>query len=439
MRPPTGLWGSGPSRPSRATGAMAIVVALAMLVWAPSLQADSVRLSGPLASSASRLPTSPDECDGVVVPPETALGAVMASRPAGTTFCLLAGTYEVDSTITTEAGDRVLGAGRNTTFIDGSGLSAATPGIFDITGASYFADLDVFGAPTPPGGTTGACSPNANCGKAFVLGGASLTLHSVDCHDNGGNCIGGGGSANVTVDSLDCWNNGNAYSMTSEFRYAACIKRAAIYSTPGNTTVTNSHVHDNPWVGIWCDFCKYGFFDIEDNRFVHNGKAGIQWEMSGGWTSSDHALIRNNVFRQNNYREEEEGAGVLIGTANDVTVESNVFESNVRASIEIVHTTSRNPPQPRGVGVVIKDNTLHADAIVGCGRASFVERLKPLPRFVLGLIAFIILLALVLLGLRFRSHPRLLVFGFAGVLVILFLVLSLLPLLNGSVACVNNA
>jgi hypothetical protein len=78
--------------------------------------------------------------------------------------------------------------------------------------------------------------------------------------------------------------------MTPEFLHAACIKRAAVYSTPGNTTVTNSHIHDNSWVGIWCDVCKYDFFDIDDNPFPNNGQVGVHWEMSGGWTSSDHAV-----------------------------------------------------------------------------------------------------------------------------------------------------
>ena len=57
--------------------------------------------------------------------------------------------------------------------------------------------------------------------------------------------------------------------------------------------------------------------------------------MSGGWTSSDHAVIRNNVFRQNNYREEDVGAGIIISMAKYVTVESNVFDGNRRASVNV--------------------------------------------------------------------------------------------------------
>jgi Right handed beta helix region len=446
MRRAPGRSTSDPSPVGRAGGARAPVVALAILLCTSWLDATSAGGSAPTASLASSSSsTNSNGCGGFEVPTDADLRQVMASRTPGTTYCLPAGSFEVRSTISIEAGDRVIGAGRDATFIDGSGLAPTSVGIFEIEGDAYFEDLEISGAPTPVGGSGVFCGTEtapfkSNCGKAFAIGGASLTVRSVDCHDNGGNCIGGGGSANVTVDGLDCWNNGNAYSMTSDFRYAACIKRAAIYSTPGNTTVTNSYIHDNPWVGIWCDFCKHGFFDIENNRFVHNGQAGVQWEMSGGWTSTDHAVIRNNVFRQNNYREEDVGAGVIISTANDITVESNVFDGNRRASVNVIFTASRNPPQHRSIGVVIRDNTLNADAIVGCGRISVLHRLESLlpAGFGIGLVTLVLVLALILFGVFFRSRPRLLVYGFAGV--ILVLVLSVLPLLDGpGAACVNNA
>lgn len=120
------------------------------------------------------------------------------------------------------------------------------------------------------------------------------------------------------VDDLDRRGNGHAYSMTSSFRYAACIKRAAAYTAGNNTTVTNSYIHDNAWVGLWCDYCKYGLFDIENNRIIHNGSIGIQWEMSGGWTGDDRANIRNNVIQGNNYLEAASfRGGIGISSAND--------------------------------------------------------------------------------------------------------------------------
>lgn len=391
-----------------------------------------------------RMASTAGECAGVRVVEGADLGAVMESEPPGTTFCLPAAPYRIRSTITVEAGDRVIGTGRDATFIDGSELAPTSVGIFEIDGDSYFADLDVSGAPTPTADGaecgTRAAPYKSDCGMAFAIGGFALTLQSVDCHDNGGACIGGGGSADVVVDNLDCWSNGSAYSMTPEFAYAACIKRAAIYADPGNTTVTNSYIHDNPWVGIWCDFCKHGFFHIENNRIVGNGRAGVQWEMSGGWTSSDHALVSNNLFRRNNYLNSEEGGGVIISTANDVTIESNAFQANRRAAVNIVFTPSRDPPQRAGVGIRVANNMLSQDVILGCGRSAIPKRLVFLLRedprgtilaliLVLGVVAVLVLLV--------RSRRRVVLLSIVGALVVLCFILLLL-LLGSGAACLEN-
>jgi hypothetical protein len=311
--------------------------------------------------------TSRRRCD-VDVPASRSLKRVMASRPAGTTFCLSAGTFEVIAPIETQRGDRVIGAGRNATFIDGTGLPQKAEGIFLTDSINYFARLDIFGAPTPKAGSGVYCDGKSNCGKAFSIRGSSLTLRSVDCHDNGGNCIGGGGSANITARGLNCWKNGNAYSMTLEFRFAACIKRVAGYDKGNDTIVVDSYIHDNPWVGLWCDHCTYGLFDVEDSRLVHNGANGIQWEMSGGWTSDDRAIVRNNVIRRNNYLEEASfRGGVGVSTANDILVSGNSFGQNEIAGVNVIYTGSRDAPQPNSRGVTIQNNEMNSDDIRGCG------------------------------------------------------------------------
>ncbi len=315
-------------------------------------------------------PRSTASCSGVQVAAGVNLAKVMGSHRAGTTYCLSAGTYGVTSPIATDDGDRVIGAGRDATFIDGTGLPQTAEGIFVTRSHNYFAKLDIFGAPTPTGGSGIYCDPNANCGKAFSIHGSGLRLQSVDCHDNGGACIGGGGNANVTVSNLNCWQNGSAYSMTPAFRYAACIKRAAAYHSPNATTVINSFIHDNPWVGLWCDHCKYGFFDVEGSRIMHNGSNGIQWEMSGGWTTDDRAVIKRSVIRGNNYVSAVSfGGGIAISTSNDITVRSNRFGGNVATGVSIIFTPSRNPPQPDARGVVVKNNTMNGDLIRGCDLA----------------------------------------------------------------------
>lgn len=369
------------------------------------------------------------------------LSAVMGSNPAGTTYCLLAGTFDVDSTISTEVGDRVIGAGADATFIVGSGLPPTSPGIFETNDDNYFASFDISGAPTPVPGSGVFCgsgpSPSrSDCGKAFSVGGSPLRVESVDCHDNGGSCIGGGGSANVTVVGLDCWGNGDAYSMDPRFAFAACIKRVAAYEPGNDTVVRDSLIHDNAAVGIWCDFCKYGFFDIEGNRIVHNGANGIQWEMSGGWTSSDRALIKDNVIRSNNYRNDPIRGGVGISTANDITVESNDFGGNGTAGVSIIFSVGRNPPQSDSIGVLVRDNTMNGDAILGCGGISLIKRLFQL-RVPVGLGLFA-LAAILFVGLGVPAR-RSLLFGFGGVLAGA-MVLGLLVVLSrhAGATCINN-
>lgn len=312
----------------------------------------------------------PPACTGTNVAPGGGLKAAMDSAPAGTTFCLSSGTYTVGSTISAQNGDRVIGAGRNATLVVAQGMANSSPGIFSISGNVRFEALDVSGAPTPSGGVTGVCNPNANCGKAFTTGGiGTLTLQGVDCHDNGGNCIGGGGTANVVADDLNCFDNGNAYSMTVAFRYAACLKKAAAYPTgkdTGNVTITNSFIHDNPWVGLWCDFCHVGFFQITDSDLIHNGKAGVSYEVSGGETAGDHALVARNTIQDNGWNPNSNIAptGISCNSCAQLVIEDNVFGGNVN----VLHTQNSGRGSWGDIfGVVVRNNDFPNGDVMNCG------------------------------------------------------------------------
>jgi hypothetical protein len=303
------------------------------------------------------------------------LSRAMSQHGPGTTYCLAAGKYKVRATITTEDGDKITGAGRDATFINGRRIPATNGRIFITQGHTTFANLDISGARTPSDASTLCMSTNgtvapASCGKAFVNNADVLTLKSVDCHDNDANCVAGAGS--LDVNDLECWDNGSDYSMTRGFGYAGCVKMVAAYTQgDGNFTLTNSYIHDQPGNGIWCDHCKYGSWVIEGNRFVHNGNHAVQWEMSGGWTSDDRALVRNNTFRKNGWRTDRFApGGVIISTANDIIVEGNTFggqAANGAYAVYILFGASRNAPQPDARGVVVQNNALNGDPLEGCG------------------------------------------------------------------------
>jgi hypothetical protein len=89
--------------------------------------------------------------------------------------------------------------------------------------------------------------------------------------------------------------------------------------------------------------------------------------MSGGWTSEDRAVIRNNVIGGNNNLESASfRGGIGISTANDILVSGNTFNVNLVAGVNIIFSASRNPPQPDSRGVVVQNNTLNGGPIMGC-------------------------------------------------------------------------
>ena len=104
----------------------------------------------------------------------------MGSQPAGTTYCLAAGTFRLSSTITTVSGDRIIGAGETRP----SSMSQIPPTngcIFIAQGRTTFAELGISGARTPSDLSADCCSKNgtispASCGKAIVNNSDLLTF-----------------------------------------------------------------------------------------------------------------------------------------------------------------------------------------------------------------------------------------------------------------------
>jgi hypothetical protein len=96
--------------------------------------------------------------------------------------------------------------------------------------------------------------------------------------------------------------------------------------------------------------------------------------MSGGWTSDDRAIVRNNLIRRNDYLELPSRGGVGVSTSNDITVEGNTFGDNEVAGVNVIYDADRDPPQPDARGVLIEDNTMNGDATLGCSLAGVICR-----------------------------------------------------------------
>jgi hypothetical protein len=244
---------------------------------------------------------------------------VTTGATVGTTFCLAAATYNVPNGVVLQDGDVLQGAGRTQTSIKGTG---ALNILRALSGARVAVrSLDISGG-------TGDASCNPGCGRAVLGSGTSWTFDDIRCHDNANQCV-GGASAAITMRSSECDHNGfgSAFNSDGTTRSAACIKRASTGS--GKILVTDSFVHDNYWAGIWCDFCTSGAFVVENNVITDNVSKGVSYEVSGGWSLEDMAIIRNNVIRRNGLGDSRTvSAGITCNSCAELTITNNTFGGN---------------------------------------------------------------------------------------------------------------
>jgi hypothetical protein len=306
-----------------------------------------------VTTTVAATPPPPDpSCTGHQVPPGSGLKAAMDATPGGT-FCLEPGTYTVPQTITAQDGDEVIGAGRDQTFIVGAGAE----NLFTATGPAVwgFSHLDISGAV----GNPNVCG--ADCGRAFIGNGDSLTITDVRCHDNQNQCV-GSGSADLHFIGNECDHNGNAAFAAATAKSTACIKRVRGGDSDITTEVRDSFIHDNIWNGLWFDFYE-GVAIVEGNVITGNGKAGIQYEVSGGWNARDNAVFRGNTIQDNGLTGISTiGGGVICNTCADLLAELNIFGGNFQHLAFKFLTTSRAWGDIHGV--VIRNNTpLNGDTI----------------------------------------------------------------------------
>jgi hypothetical protein len=130
--------------------------------------------------------------------------------------------------------------------------------------------------------------------------------------------------------------------------------------------VRASHIHDNGWNGLWCDFCDgpSTAFVVTDSIIERNGAHGIHWEVSGGTTDGDFALIANNTIQDNNRIGVEGAAGVSCSDCADLEVVGNTFGGNGGLAVHILDVQRATWPGIRDV--LIQRNVLEGDVVQGC-------------------------------------------------------------------------
>jgi hypothetical protein len=306
----------------------------------------------PGAAQASSPGVVPSACSGVSVSPGTNLVNKVASKPAGTTFCIHAGTYSIGSqAVQPKDNDRLIGdpvtRGANGTISAPTKIVGTGPTVIDMEPDTLLVardgvviqNLDVSGAQ----GST-ACKPK--CGKGIAQG-SNLTVTYSRIHNNMMSGIGGLGAGGI-INHVEIDHNGSTI-----FYHCCAAGIKSVYSY----TFGYSYVHDNVGNGVWQDGCGTNF-KVTNSTVIGNHESGIRYEHNTDCPGS--ATITHNTVKNNNLDLIGGSGGIAVNSAPGANVGYNVLGGNKSAGIYVGGT--RGPL----TGTSIHDNTMNGDALRGC-------------------------------------------------------------------------
>jgi hypothetical protein len=304
----------------------------------------AIGLGAPTASAAI--------CDPILTSGEN-LTQVAANCPGSTTFTIKDGAYTLSGEVNVDSGDTFKGvySDRTRPKIHANGATTA----FDVggTNAVTISGLSVSGA-----GGGDWCEPG--CGSAIRGEGTNLHVFNVRLHHNPNQGIGNPGEGflleNSTID-----HNGS-YSFTIMDRDSGKEPSSSAGVKILNAgTFRNNKIHDNYWIGIWCD--EFGGPIIAtDNNIYDNGKAGIQYEICRG--RGPGSKIKNNTVTHNGHIDQDvpsTRAGIVLQDPQSVEVAYNTIRENREHGI---HTIDAN--RQSIFGVKIHRNYFRNDTLEGC-------------------------------------------------------------------------
>ena len=293
-------------------------------------------------------------CSGKHVYPSQNLTTVAQNSPAGTTFCIHDGTYNVSSPVKVERNDRFVGVYRDSSRP--AVVTTKAQQLFN-TGAGNGAVINKLRISGAVGGNY--CEPY--CGRGIGGGGSNLTVKKVRLTGNKNQGIGGTGPGLQVEDSEIDHNGSWSFSGLDNATFAASAGIKSVKSM----TVLNSHIHDNYWSGVWSDK-RSTTFTVRGSTITNNGKAGIHFEVSDG-----PATFAGNKIKANGTLGDKAGlhAGILIVSSSRADIYNNTFGGTARSFGSAVGfgVQVKNDGRAPGVrGIKIHDNTKNGDAIVGC-------------------------------------------------------------------------
>ena len=328
------------------------------------------------------------ECQGVEVAPTVDLGAEVADKPNGTTFCLSAGTFRISAPLVLKQGQKLIGVGDGDTVISGAkAVSATKEGSYWVitgqtslgtSGSGSLADcLPVEGK--DPGsmciyqdqvflddrslwqvGSLGELSSGEflwdyGANKIYLAddpSGRKLELSVATAGLSGGSGV---ELKNLVVEKFGNEARNGTISASFDWLITGVEARlnhgGGIRMGPG-TVVRASFVHHNGQLGIVggqisCSRAK-GLI-LAGSELSYNNAAGYNYGWEGGaskWTHTDGLIVRNN-YVHDNY-----GSGLWTDGPNiNVVFEGNRVEDNDSSGIS----------HELGYAAVIRDNVVRGN------------------------------------------------------------------------------
>ena len=233
-------------------------------------------------------------CVGTQLAPGANIQSVVNSKPAGTTFCLAAGTYS-NQHITPKAGDQFIGAVG--AILDGGGTTnrafVSTSATINVTVQNLIVQNYIGGYQVPAidgQNATGWRILNnevrQNDGVGIAFAGSALVQFNFLHHNLEMGYGSNPGSGILIVDNEIAFNN-----YTNKYDCGDECGGGKLWATTG-AVVDHNYSHDNHGPGMWDDFNNtdivYSFNRIENNLLM-----GIHHEI--GYSASIH----DNVFLNN--------------------------------------------------------------------------------------------------------------------------------------------
>jgi hypothetical protein len=205
------------------------------------------------------------------------------------------------------------------------------------------------------------CKPK--CGRG-VHGGSNLLLDNIRAHHNANQGVGGQGDG-LVIQNSELDNNG--YGSNRYFYDDSGTASAAGVKTINTLKVLNSYIHDNSWNGVWCDIdCDY--MEVRDSRIVRNGKSGIFYEITSGFTSPI-SVVEGNIIQSNGdiaAPMNRQPAGLSVNSSTNLDVYGNTFgvpgDPNIEYGIWAIDDSRAFVTD----NINFHDNIMNGDGLRGC-------------------------------------------------------------------------